>query len=91
MLSDEVSLYNASKEIQDLNIDSLFNKDRNKVQSIINIGSMVRNGFSILNKTDEIYYGSSTTESTFTAPNDLIKSIQKNYSIELLDEVMNGQ
>jgi hypothetical protein len=84
-------LYNASKEIQDLNIDNLFNKDRNKIQSIVNIGSMVWKGFNILNKTDEIYYGSSTTESTFTAPNDLIKAVQLNCRISLLDKIMNKQ
>jgi hypothetical protein len=67
-LSDSVILHNAAHEIQDLNIDSIFNKDRNKIQSLLTIGKMVRNGFNILNETHEIYYGSSTTESTFLLP-----------------------
>jgi len=52
---------------------------------------MVRDGFNLLNKTHEIYYGSSTTESTFTAPNDLIKSIQINFSNDVLEEIMNNK
>jgi hypothetical protein len=55
------------------------------------IGSIVRNGFSLLNKTTEIYYGSSTTESTFTAPNDLIKSLQINFSNDVLESVMKNE
>jgi len=90
-LSDSVTLHNAAKEIQDLNIESIFNKDRNKVLSLVTIGSIVRNGFSLLNKTTEIYYGSSTTESTFTAPNDLIKSLQINFSNDVLESVMKNE
>jgi hypothetical protein len=90
-LSDSIILHNASKEIQDLDIESIFNKDRNKIRSLITVGSIVRGGFGILNSTDEIYYGSSTTESTFTAPNDLIKSLQLNFSNDVLEEVMNNK
>jgi hypothetical protein len=90
-LSDSIILHNASKEIQDLDIESIFNKDRNKIRSLMTVGSIVRGGFRILNQTDEIYYGSSTTESTFTAPNDLIKSLQLNFSNDLLESVMNNK
>jgi len=55
------------------------------------VGSIVKGGFAILNATDEIYYGSSTTESTFTAPNDLIKSLQINFSNDVLEEIMNNK
>jgi hypothetical protein len=90
-LSDSIILHNASKEIQDLDIESIFNKDRNKIRSLMTVGSIVRGGFRILNQTDEIYYGSSTTESTLTAPNDLIKSLQLNFSNDLLESVMNNK
>jgi hypothetical protein len=89
-LSDSIVLHNAAKEISDLDIEKIFNKDRNKIQSIINIGSIIRSGFSILNKTNEIYYGSSTTESTFTAPSDIIKSLQMNYVNNELSNIMDG-
>jgi hypothetical protein len=90
-LSDSIILHNAAKEIQDLNIEAIFNKDRNKILSLVTIGSIVRNGFSLLNRTTEIYYGSSTTESTFTAPNDLIKSLQINFSNDVLESVMRNE
>jgi len=90
-LSDDVILHNASKEIQDLDIEKIFNKDRNKIQSLMTIGSIIRGGFRILNNTHEIYYGSSTTESTFTAPNDLIKSLQLNFDNSVLDSIMKNE
>jgi len=55
------------------------------------IGSIIRGGFKILNNTTEIYYGSSTTESTFTAPNDLVKLLQLNFNNSLLDSVMKNE
>jgi len=90
-LSDDITLHNASKEIQDLDIDKIFNKDRNKIQSLMTMGSIVRGGFRILNNTHEIYYGSSTTESTFTAPNDLIKSLQLNFNNDVLESIMKNE
>jgi len=90
-LSDSVILHNASKEIQDLDINAIFNKDRNKIQSLMTVGTIIKDGFDLLNATDEIYYGSSTTESTFTAPNDIIKSIQLNFNNSMLDNVMKGK
>jgi hypothetical protein len=52
---------------------------------------MVRNGFNILNETHEIYYGSSTTESTFTAPNDVAKILQRNFVEGELSLIMKGK
>nr|QDH86886.1 MAG: RNA-dependent RNA polymerase [Mitovirus sp.] len=90
-LSDDIILHNASKEIQDLDIENIFNKDRNKIRSLMTIGSIIRGGFRILNNTHEIYYGSSTTESTFTAPNDLIKSLQLNFNNDVLESIMRNE
>jgi len=90
-LSDDITLHNASKEITDLDIEAIFNKDRNKIRHLMTIGSIIRGGFKILNNTTEIYYGSSTTESTFTAPNDLVKLLQLNFNNSLLDSVMKNE
>jgi len=90
-LSDDITLHNASKEIQDLDIEKIFNKDRNKIRSLMTIGSIIRGGFKILNNTHEIYYGSSTTESTFTAPNDLVKSLKHNFNNDVLESIMNNE
>lgn len=90
-LSDSIILHNAAKEIQDLDINSIFNKDRNKIRSLLTVGTIIKDGFDLLNATDEIYYGSATTESTFTAPNDIIKSLQLNFKNEVLSNVMKGK
>jgi hypothetical protein len=90
-LSDTVVLHNASKEIQDLNIDNIFNKDRNKIQSLVLMSSIIRNGFSVLNKTDEIWYGSFRSESTFTAPTDAIRNLQTNFVVSAIRKVMDGK
>lgn len=48
-----------------IDIDKIFNKERNKILDLLNIGQLTIKGFKINNKIDEIYYGSATTESTF--------------------------
>jgi hypothetical protein len=90
-LSDDISLHNASKEIVGLDIESIFNKDRNKIQSLLVIGQILKYGFTHINKTTEIYYGSSWTESTFTAPTDSLKLTQLNYKLGDLDLVMRNE
>jgi hypothetical protein len=90
-LSSDITLHNASKEISDLNIESIFNKDRNQVQTLLLIGTIIRNGFHQINITDEIWYGSATTESTFTAPTDNIKRLQLNFNNNVLNNVMMGK
>jgi phosphoketolase len=90
-LSDSCVLHNASKEIQDLDIDAIFNKDRNKIQSLVLMSSIINNGFYQLNKTDEIWYGSFRSESTFTAPNDAIRNLQTNFVESALNRVMKGK
>lgn len=90
-LSDNVVLHNAAKEIHDLDIEAIFNKDRNKIRSLLLVGSMIRNGFNQLNATDEIWYGSSWTESTFTAPTDAVKSLQLNFNNSKLRSILDGK
>jgi len=90
-LSDSCVLHNASKEIQDLDIDAIFNKDRNKIQSLVLMSSIINNGFYQLNQTNEIWYGSFRSESTFTAPNDAIRNLQTNFVESALSRVMKGK
>jgi len=56
---EDLCLHSLSKEISDLNLDSIFNKDRNKIQSLLLIGNILNLGIQRVNKTTEIYYGSS--------------------------------
>jgi len=90
-LSLELTLLESVHEICDLNIDSIFNKERNKLSSLLNIGKILNKGFAYNNTIDEIYYGSSWTESTFTSPIDQVKNLQKNFSQNLLNSVMEGK
>jgi hypothetical protein len=87
----DICLHSLSKEISDLNLDSIFNKDRNKIQSLLLIGNILRLGFKRINETDEIYYGSSWTESTFTSPTDQLYQIQKNFNLNEFDRVFEGK
>jgi hypothetical protein len=48
-------------------------------------------GFAYNNTIDEIYYGSSWTESTYTSPIDQVKNLQKNFSQNLLNSVVEGK
>lgn len=90
-LSSQIMLHDIAKDINDLSIDRIFNKDRNKIQSLLSIGKILNTGFTKLNKTDEIYYGSSWATSTYTISNDMIKRTQKSYANPVLEEVMKGE
>jgi hypothetical protein len=72
-----------SKDLLQLNIDNVFNKERNKTLELLNTGKIFNLGFKQINETDEIYYGSATVESTYTANSDLFERIQRNYPIKL--------
>jgi len=88
---EDLCLHSLSKEISDLNLDSIFNKDRNKIQSLLLIGNILNLGIQRVNKTTEIYYGSSWTESTFTSPTDLLYQTQKNFNLDEFDKVFEGK
>jgi hypothetical protein len=76
-----------------LNIDNLFNKERNKTLELLNTGKIFNLGFKKLNQMDEIMYGSATVESTYTYSEDLFKRIQDGYSMKLneLEKLDQGQ
>jgi hypothetical protein len=89
--NNDLCLHSLSKKVTDINIDSLFNKDRNKVQSLLLIGKILDSGFNEINKTTEIYYGSSWTESTFTAPYDMLRHMQTSFNLSEFDQVLKGE
>jgi hypothetical protein len=66
-----------------LNIDNVFGKERNKTLELLNTGKIFSLGFKKINETDEIMYGSSIGESTYSYNHDLFSLIQNNYSIDL--------
>lgn len=72
---NEISLLEAIEYLSLIDIDKIFNKDRNKIQSLLTVGQSTIKGFDNLNKTDEIYYGSASTESTYTSSDILSKQI----------------
>jgi hypothetical protein len=59
-----------------LNVDSIFNNERNKVLPLLTVGKILQKGLKELNSTEEIYYGSATAESTYTSSQELAKSIK---------------
>lgn len=81
-----------SKELLMLNIDNVFGKERNKTLELLNTGKIFSLGFKKINETDEIMYGSSIGESSFSYSSDLFNLISNNYSISLnkLDQLDKG-
>jgi hypothetical protein len=88
-IEDLNDLHNISKEICDINIDNIFNKDRNKIQSLIEIGKILVDGFKLVNNTQEVYYGSSTLEDSYTL-NGIGAILKKNLSTLELDQIIQG-
>lgn len=74
-----------SKDLITLNIDSLFSKERNKTLELLNTGRIFTLGFNQINDTDEIYYGSSSSqiESTYTSTGDLFEVIHEDYTMAI--------
>jgi hypothetical protein len=88
-IEDLNDLHNISKQICDVNIDNIFNKDRNKIQSLIEIGKILVEGFKLVNNTQEVYYGSSTLEDSYTL-NGIGAILKKNLSTLELDQIIQG-
>nr|UPW42141.1 MAG: putative RNA dependent RNA polymerase [Zhejiang mito-like virus 10] len=81
-----------SKDLLVLNIDNLFSKERNKTLELLNTGKIFSLGFNKINQTDEIMFGSSTVESTWTFTSDVMTLIQGGYSMNLntFTEILQG-
>jgi len=89
---NSVNFRQRSKELLMLNIDNVFNKERNKTLELLNTGKIFKLGFDEINSTDEIIYGSSIGESTYSYSSDLTNHISNNYSMTFnkLNEINNG-
>jgi len=72
---ENLNIRQCSKELLLLNIESFFDKDRNKILELMNMGKIFSKGISNINQNEEIMYGSATAESTFTSSRDLYKLI----------------
>jgi len=80
-----------SKELLLLDIDSFFDKDRNKILDLMNMGKIFKKGISNINQNEEIMYGSATAESTFTSSRDLYKLIPTMLpNLNTIEEVRKG-
>lgn len=88
-LDDLNDLHNISKEICDLNIDAIFSKERNKIQSLIEIGKILKDGFKYINSTTEVYYGSATLTDSFTLEGTG-KIIMSNLKTSELTDIIEG-
>jgi len=83
-------LHNISKSICDIDIKRIFNKDRNKIQSLIEIGKILRDGFRLENNTTEVYYGSATLTDSYTLEG-IGKIIQDNINLNEFEQVADGK
>jgi hypothetical protein len=86
-IEDLDDLHDISKKICDLNIESIFNKDRNKIQSLLEIGKILKDGFKQENQVTEVYYGSATITDTYTQSGTgkiLTKSLKLTMKLESL-------
>nr|QQO58801.1 RNA-dependent RNA polymerase [Plasmopara viticola lesion associated mitovirus 7] len=88
-LEDLDDLHNISKEICDLNIESIFNKDRNKIKSLIEIGKILKDGFKLENQVTEVYYGSATITDSYTL-SGIGQVLVRNLQTIELDQVVKG-
>jgi hypothetical protein len=82
-----------SKDLLVLNIDNLFSKERNKTLELLNTGKIFSLGFNKINQTDEIMFGSSSVESTWTFTADIMRLVQSGYSMNLdtFTEILQGK
>nr|UPW42227.1 MAG: putative RNA dependent RNA polymerase [Xinjiang mito-like virus 72] len=75
-----------------LDIDAIFNKDRNKIMIQARVAEISMRGLNKLSKENDIMYGSSTTESTYTALDsmgNIVKSTMGLVSTNL-NKIQNG-
>jgi len=87
-------VHQACKDLVTLDINSIFDKERNKILELLNIGKVYIKGSNIINETDEIYYGSSSGLSTYTASEDFYNNrVYKSFDnvLEKLEKVSNNE
>jgi len=80
-----VPLADVADELTVLDIDSVFAKERHKSRSLAKVGEIAMKGLAALCKQDDIMYGSSRTESTYTSGSDIHKSVEDTLAVVLKD------
>lgn len=90
--SDSIPLTEVADNLCQLDIDHIFSKERSKILSLVKVGEITMKGLIALGKEDDIYYGSSTTESTYTANSSLHFAVKSTMAVALndLDCISNG-
>lgn len=90
--SDSIPIAEVADNLCQLDIDSIFDKERNKILSLLKIGEITMKGLKAVGKEDDIYYGSSTTESTYTSNSSLHIALKSTMAVALndLDAISNG-
>jgi hypothetical protein len=83
--SDSIPLTEVADNLCQLDIDHIFSKERNKILSLVKVGEITMKGLVALGKEDDIYYGSSTTESTYTANSSLHFAVKSTMAVALND------
>jgi hypothetical protein len=86
--SEEIS--ELTSDLNVIDVDKIFSKERQKYDKLLTIGKSLEVGFSNINKTEEIYYGSATVESSLTPKGMQLwfsKSIQK----DVMEKIINGE
>nr|QIQ28428.1 putative RNA-dependent RNA polymerase [Fusarium sacchari mitovirus 1] len=86
--SEEIS--EITKDLNVLNVDNIYSKERQKYDSLLTIGKSLEVGFSNINSTEEIMYGSATVESSLSPKGMQLwfsKSIQK----DVMDNIIDGK
>lgn len=84
--SEEIS--ELTQDLNVIDVDKIYSKERQKYDKLLTIGKSLENGFSNINSTEEIMYGSATVESSLTPKGMQLwfsKSIQKDVMKTIID------
>jgi len=68
-----LNIRQVSKDLLTLNVEALFQEERNHTLEILNAAKIFSTAFKVINETDEIYYGSATVDSTWSTGQDLLR------------------
>jgi hypothetical protein len=75
----------AAENLVQLDIKAIFNKERNKIQTLVKVGEISMMGLRALAAEQFVMYGSSTSESTYTASRTLHKSVSSTLAVATKD------
>ncbi|AHI43534.1 RNA-dependent RNA polymerase [Fusarium circinatum mitovirus 2-1] len=86
--SEEIS--ELTQDLNVIDVDKVFSKERSKYDRLLTIGKSLEVGFTNINKTDEIYYGSATVESSLT-PKGMQLWFSKSITKDVMDQIIEGK